>query len=96
MPQWKLISNMYLIWALRGRHYRCLLSYRENDESVCETERLLSVVTKDVPDGSVVVSVPARVIMTTEEYAQKCKENQIPYDKEAYFRDKKTYLQEWL
>lgn len=55
-----------------------------------------SVVTKDVPDGTVVAGVPARVIMTIEEYAKKCKEKQKPYDKEAYFRDKKTYLQEWL
>lgn len=55
-----------------------------------------SVVTKDIPDGSVVAGVPARVIMTTEEYAKKCKANMKPYDKEAYSRDKKTYLQEWL
>lgn len=55
-----------------------------------------SVVTKDVPDGSVVAGVPARVIMTTEEYAQKCKEKMKPYDKEAYLKNKKEYLQRWL
>lgn len=31
-----------------------------------------SVVTKDVPDGMVAVGVPARVICSTEEYAEKC------------------------
>ncbi|MBQ8797852.1 MAG: acyltransferase [Oscillospiraceae bacterium] len=55
-----------------------------------------SVVTKDVPDGSVVAGVPARVIMTTEEYAQKSKAAMKPYDKEAYMQNKKAYLQEWL
>ena len=54
-----------------------------------------SIVTKDVPDGSVVVGVPARVIMTTKEYAEKCKANMKPYDKAAYLRDKKAYLQEY-
>lgn len=55
-----------------------------------------SVVTKDVPDGTVVAGVPARVVMTTEEYAQKCLQGMKPYDKEAYLKDKKTYLQEYL
>lgn len=55
-----------------------------------------SVVTKDVPDGCVVAGVPAHVIMTTELYAQKCKENMKHYDKEAYLRDKEAYLREWL
>ena len=55
-----------------------------------------SVVTKDVPDGTVVAGVPARVVMTTGEYAQKCQNNLRPYDKEAYLQDKKEYLQKWL
>jgi acetyltransferase-like isoleucine patch superfamily enzyme len=55
-----------------------------------------SVVTKDVPDGTVVAGVPARVVMTTQEYAQKCLQNMQPYDKDAYLRDKKTYLQDYL
>ena len=55
-----------------------------------------SVVTKDVPDETVVAGVPARVVMTTGEYAQKCKSSMKPYDKEAYMADKKTYLQKWL
>ena len=55
-----------------------------------------SVVTKDVPDGSVVAGVPAKVIMTTEQYAQKCRDNLKPYDRDAYKKDKKAYLQQWL
>ena len=52
-----------------------------------------SVVTKDVPDGMVAVGVPARVICSTEEYAEKCLA-QMPddFDEEAYLRDKKAYL----
>ena len=55
-----------------------------------------SVVTKDVPDGTVVVGIPAKIVMTTEEYAQKCLQSMEPYDKEAYLQDKKAYLQEYL
>ena len=55
-----------------------------------------SVVTKDVPDGSVVAGVPAKVIMTTDQYAQKCRQNLRSYDKEAYRKDKKAYLEQWL
>lgn len=32
-----------------------------------------SLVTKDVPDGTVVGGVPASVICTTEQYAEKCR-----------------------
>ena len=55
-----------------------------------------SVVTKDIPDGCVVAGVPARVIMPTEAYAQKKKEQMQPYDVEAYRIDKKKYLQNYL
>ena len=55
-----------------------------------------SIVTKDVPDGTVVCGVPAKTIMTTNEYAEKCKQNMKPYDKEAYSNDKKEYLRKYL
>lgn len=55
-----------------------------------------SIVTKDIPDGSVVVGAPARVVMTTEEYAEKCLNNMKPYDKEKYLSNKKEYLLNWL
>lgn len=31
-----------------------------------------AVVTRDIPDNSVAVGVPAKVISTTEQYAEKC------------------------
>ncbi|MBR6165050.1 MAG: acyltransferase [Clostridia bacterium] len=55
-----------------------------------------SVVTKDIPDGMVAAGVPAKVIMTTMEYAEKCLRTMKPYDSEKYKHDKKTYLQELL
>ena len=55
-----------------------------------------SVVTKDIPDGCVAVGIPAKVIMTTEEYAKKSKDSLKPYNVEAYEKDKKAYLLEWL
>lgn len=36
-----------------------------------------SVVTRDIPDNSVAVGVPARVIESTEEYLEKLKENSL-------------------
>ena len=55
-----------------------------------------SVVTKDVPDGTVVAGIPAKPIMTTEEYAKRSLEAMPPYDKEAYQRNKQEYLCAWL
>lgn len=55
-----------------------------------------SIVTRDIPDGTVAVGVPAKVIMTTEEYAEKCLKAQRDYDEAAYFNNKKEYLLEWL
>ncbi len=55
-----------------------------------------SVVTKDIPDGTVAAGVPAKPLMTTEEYAQRCLGQQKPYDKERYMADKKNYLLEFL
>lgn len=52
-----------------------------------------SVVTKDVPSGTVVAGVPARQICTTLEYAEKCKASMpASFDRDAYMRDKKSYL----
>ncbi len=55
-----------------------------------------SIVTKDVPDNTVVCGVPAKYVMTTSEYAEKCKNNMEPYDVTAYLENKKEYLQEYL
>lgn len=52
-----------------------------------------AVVTKSVPDGMVVAGVPAKIICTTEQYAEKCRQ-QMPsdFDYAAYQADKKNYL----
>lgn len=52
-----------------------------------------SVVTRSIPDGMVAVGVPAKVICTTQEYAEKCLQ-QMPkdFDEEAYLKDKRSYL----
>jgi acetyltransferase-like isoleucine patch superfamily enzyme len=55
-----------------------------------------SLVTKDVPDGMVACGVPARVVMSTEEYAEKCLARMKPYDEAEYFRDKRAFLAKWL
>ena len=55
-----------------------------------------SVVTKDVPDGTVVAGVPAKPLMTTQEYADACLAAQKPYDTERYMADKKSFLLEFL
>ena len=55
-----------------------------------------SVVTKDVPDGMVVGGIPAKNLMTTMEYAEKCKSKLQPYDKEEYTKDKRNFLSKWL
>lgn len=56
-----------------------------------------SVVTKDIPDGVVAAGVPAKVICTTEAYAEKCLA-QMPraFDKEAYRKNKREYLTQML
>jgi acetyltransferase-like isoleucine patch superfamily enzyme len=51
-----------------------------------------AVVTKDVPPNTVVAGVPAKPIMSTEEYAQKCLVNTPKYDPIAYGKDKKAEL----
>ena len=47
-----------------------------------------SVVTKDVPPNTVVVGSPARPIMSTDEYAEKCLETTPEYDTELMKTDK--------
>lgn len=54
-----------------------------------------SVVTRDVPNGMVAVGVPARVIMTTTEYARKCKACMGDFDEEQYKENKRDYLSKW-
>ena len=54
-----------------------------------------SVVTKDIPDSSVACGVPARVMMSTEEYAEKCLSEMKPYDKKRYCENKREYLEEY-
>lgn len=51
-----------------------------------------AVVAKDVPPGTVAGGIPARVLMTVEEYADKCLANTPAYDREAYRRDKVAEL----
>jgi acetyltransferase-like isoleucine patch superfamily enzyme len=51
-----------------------------------------AVVTKDVPAGTVVVGVPAKVIMTVEEYAEKSLVDTPPYDMERYKHDRKSEI----
>ena len=55
-----------------------------------------AVITRDIPANSVAVGVPAKVISTTEQYAEKCLKEQRTYNKEEYLRDERKYLLEWL
>lgn len=50
-----------------------------------------SVVTKDIPNHSVAVGVPAKVIKTTDEYYQKALKNSVQTKRLSY-RDKKEEL----
>lgn len=52
-----------------------------------------AVVTKSIPDNSVVVGVPAKIISDTESYAKKMKDK-MPEDWDIveYKKDKKNYL----
>ena len=52
-----------------------------------------SLVTKDVPSGTVYAGVPAKFICTTEQYAEKCLRNMPEnFDEKAFLKDKKKYL----
>lgn len=52
-----------------------------------------TVVTKNIPDNSVAVGVPARVIETIEEYYEKNKEKFVPTSGMS-MREKKIYLEQ--
>lgn len=56
-----------------------------------------AVVTKDVPEGSVVAGVPAKVISDIETYAEKMK-SRMPenWDRQRYKENKRKYLEEVL
>ena len=52
-----------------------------------------AIVTKSVPDGCVVSGIPAKVICTTEEYANKMKSKMpINWNVDEYLTNKKAYL----
>lgn len=51
-----------------------------------------SVVTKDIPPNTVAGGVPARVLMSLKEYAEKSLEQSPAYDREAYRRNKVSEL----
>ena len=52
-----------------------------------------SLVTKNIPSGTVYAGVPARFICTTEQYAEKCLKNMPEdYDEAAFRANKKEYL----
>lgn len=50
-----------------------------------------SIVTKDVPDNSIVAGVPARVIETIDEYYEKSK-RKCDYTKHMDYNEKREYL----
>ncbi|HOP10874.1 MAG TPA: acyltransferase [Oscillospiraceae bacterium] len=55
-----------------------------------------SIVTKSIPDNTVVAGVPARKICSTEEYAEKCaKKMPDDFDLERLSQNKKKYLIEY-
>ena len=51
-----------------------------------------SVVSKDVPPDTIVGGLPARTIMSLEEYGQRCLAETPEYDRAAYKRDKVAEL----
>lgn len=51
-----------------------------------------AVVTKDVPPNSVVGGVPAKVIMSVQDYAEKSLRETPPYDMKRYKEDRKAEI----
>ncbi|WP_411843769.1 acyltransferase [Salinicoccus sp. HZC-1] len=51
-----------------------------------------SIITKDVPPNTVVAGQPAKVIMSTDEYAEKSFAKNVSYDKKNYKHNKKDEL----
>lgn len=51
-----------------------------------------SVVTKDIPSGMVAAGVPARVLCTLEEYAEKCKLSMPENYEDIHSMGKRDYL----
>lgn len=55
-----------------------------------------AIVTKSVPPGSVAVGNPAKVVMTVEEYAKRCRDTSPEYDHARYRHDKRQELERIL
>ena len=51
-----------------------------------------AVVTKNIPDNSIAVGIPAKVIETIDEYLKKNKNNFV-FTKEMSQKEKKKYLE---
>lgn len=51
-----------------------------------------SIVTKCIPSGEVWGGVPARFIMKTQDFADKCYKNKLPINREDLIRNKKGTL----
>jgi len=52
-----------------------------------------AVVTHDVPPNTIVAGVPARIVTSLDEYAERCLKENPSYDPAAYRRDKRRELQ---